>query len=120
VSIVNPARIQGDAKSQLSRTKNDQADAALIARFCRDLKPSLWQPAPEAVAPLQTLSRCLSALEQMMTQEKNRRPLGGDDEALASDIQAHLSFLEGQVEGIKKPCASRFQLMRVWVNSSAY
>ena len=62
----------------------------------------------------------MSALEQMMTQEKNRRPLGGDDEALASDIQAHLSFLEEQVEGIKKPCASRFQLMRVWVNSSAY
>jgi transposase len=41
VSIVNPARIKGYAKSQLSRTKNDQADAGLIARFCRDLSPSL-------------------------------------------------------------------------------
>jgi transposase len=102
VSIVNPARIKGYAKSQLSRTKNGQADAALIARCCRDLKPSWWQPAPAAVVQLQRLSRRLTALEQMMTQEKNRLPLCGDDEALASDIQAHLSFLEGQVEEIKQ------------------
>jgi transposase len=40
VSIVNPARIKGYGKSQLSRTKNDAAEANLIARFCRDLKPT--------------------------------------------------------------------------------
>ena len=63
VSIVHPARIKGDAKSQLSRTQNDRADAAVIARFCRDLKPNLWHPAPEAVAKLQTLGRRLGGLE---------------------------------------------------------
>ena len=34
VSIVNPARVKGFAISELSRTKTDQVDAALIARFC--------------------------------------------------------------------------------------
>ncbi len=101
VSIVNPARIKGYAKSQLSRTKNDRADAALIARFCRDLKPSLWQPAPEEVVKLQALSRRLAALEQMMTQEKNRLQLC-EDEGLEGDIKTHLGFLEGQVEALKK------------------
>ncbi|WP_225886422.1 transposase [Leptolyngbya sp. PCC 6406] len=70
VSIVNPARIKGYAKSQLSRTKNDAADAALIARFCRDIQPSLWHPTPAAIAQLQSLTRRLKALEQMLTQEK--------------------------------------------------
>lgn len=32
VSIVNPARIKGFAQGELSRTKTDKADAALIAR----------------------------------------------------------------------------------------
>lgn len=101
VSIVNPARVKGYRQSQLTRTKNDAADAALIARFCRDLNPSLWHPAPAEVAKLQALSRRLAALEKMMTQEKNRLQLCSDDE-LTGDIQAHLTFLEGQVEAVKK------------------
>ncbi len=40
VSIVNPARIKGFAKSELLRTKTDSVDAALIARFCAAMKPS--------------------------------------------------------------------------------
>jgi len=101
VSIVNPARIKGYGKSQLSRTKNDAADAALIARFCRDLKPTLWHPAPDEVAKLQALTRRLEALEQMMTQEKNRRQLCDDDE-LRADIDAHIKFLEAQETALKK------------------
>ncbi len=34
VSVVNPSRIKGFAKSELIRTKTDQVDAAVIARFC--------------------------------------------------------------------------------------
>lgn len=101
VSIVNPARIKGYAQSQLSRTKNDRADAGLIARFCRDLKPSRWKPAPEAVAQLQALSRRLEALEQMMTQEKNRLKLC-EDAGLERDITSHIQFLEEQATRIKK------------------
>jgi transposase len=39
VSIVNPARIKGFAKSELLRRKTDSVDAALIARFCAAMKP---------------------------------------------------------------------------------
>lgn len=101
VSIVNPARIKGYGKSQLSRTKNDAADASLIARFCRDLNPTLWHPAPDEVTKLQMLTRRLEALEQMMTQEKNRRELYDDDE-LRADIDAHIEFLEAQETALKK------------------
>jgi transposase len=108
VSIVNPARIKGYGKSQLSRTKNDAADAGLIARFCRDLKPTLWHPAPDEVAKLQMLSRRLEALEHMMTQEKNRRELCTDD-GLRADIDAHLEFLEAQATALKKRLQQHIQ-----------
>lgn len=107
VSIVNPSRVKGYAQSQLSRTKTDQADAGLIALCCRDLRPSLWQPAPEAVAKLQQYSRRLGALERMLTQEKNR--LDQCDEEFRADIAAHISFLEAQVESVKKRSQAHIQ-----------
>lgn len=108
VSIVNPARVKGYAKSQLSRTKNDRADAGLIARFCRDLKPSLWQPSAAEVAKLQGFSRRLEALERMVTQEKNRLDLG--DEEFRADIEAHIQFLNEQVESVKKRLHEHIQV----------
>lgn len=102
VSIVNPARIKGYAQSQLSRTKNDRADAALIARFCRDLQPSPWQPTPEILVELQRMVRRWQALEQMTTQEKNRLLLYENDPELRGDIEAHLAFLQQQKESLKK------------------
>lgn len=101
VSIVNPARIKGYAQSRLSRTKNDRADAGLIARFCRDLTPNLWQPLPEEVAKLQAFSRRIEALGGMLTQEKNRLALCSDDEFKA-DIESHIEFLQRQMQSLKK------------------
>lgn len=108
VSIVNPARIKGYRQTQLSRTKNDSADAELNRRFCQAIKPSLWHPAPEEVAQLQTLSRRLEAIEQMMTQEKNRRHLY-DDAELRREIDAHLEFLETQAQAVKKRLHAHIQ-----------
>jgi transposase len=50
VSVVNPARIKGYATSQLQRTKNDRADAGLVASYCQSQRPALWSP-PPAVVP---------------------------------------------------------------------
>lgn len=108
VSIVNPARIKGYAKSQLSRTKNDAADADLIARFCRDIQPRLWHPTPAAIAQLQSLTRRLRALENMLTQEKNRLDLCEDSE-LRADIEAHIEFLEKQAKALKERCQKQIQ-----------
>ncbi|PZV09135.1 MAG: hypothetical protein DCF22_19000 [Leptolyngbya sp.] len=63
VSIMNPARIKGFAQGELSRTKTDKADAALIARFCAALHPSLWQPSLLEVKQLQSLVRRLVAFQ---------------------------------------------------------
>jgi transposase len=106
-SIVNPMRIKGYAKSQLSRTKSDRADAKLIAYFCRDLKPAPWQPAEAEVMKLQAYTRRLDALEQMLTQEKNRLKITLQE--LSADIEDHIRYLKEQVKTVKKHCLNHIQ-----------
>lgn len=99
-SIVNPSRVKGFAQSQLSRTKNDRADAATIAQFCAVLEPEAWTPPAPLVAKLQALNRRLEALEQMLTQERNRLKLAEPN--MAALIQNHINFLKAQKEEVKK------------------
>uniref|UniRef100_UPI004057C8A4 IS110 family transposase n=1 Tax=Candidatus Electronema sp. TaxID=2698783 RepID=UPI004057C8A4 len=57
----------------LSRTKTDKKDARLIARFCAERRPPLWEPSPPPVpAELRSLVMRRDALERMRTQEMNR------------------------------------------------
>jgi transposase len=100
VSIINPVRIHGYAKSQLKRTKADRPDATLIAQFCRDLKPSAWQPSAADIETLQAYTRRLDALTHMVSQEKNRWAIS--PEALKPAIEEHITFLENQVAELKK------------------
>ena len=107
VSIVNPLRVKGYSKSQLSRTKSDRADAKLIAQFCRDLKPAPWQPSTAEVSQLQGYTRRLDALEHMLTEEKNR--LHVTPENLVADLEAHIQFLQEQVATVKKRLREHLQ-----------
>ncbi len=91
VSVVNPARVKGFAQSELSRNKTDQADAALIARFCAAMRPEPWQaPTPE-LRKLRALIERLQALQDNAQQERNR--LAVCDSAIRENIEAHLNFL---------------------------
>lgn len=100
VSVVNPARVQGFAQGELSRTKNDSADAATIARFCATMKPKLWHPTAPEADELQQLTRRLEMLQRMVTQEKNR--LGTAALTLNEEIEAHIDFMQEQIEKIEK------------------
>ncbi|MCC3488958.1 transposase, partial [Microcoleus sp. PH2017_14_LAR_D_A] len=106
VSIVNPARIKGFAKSELLRTKTDSVDAALIARFCAAMKPSLWTPTPLEVKELQALLRRLESLTQMYQQEENR--LETATETVAKLTRAHLEYIKEQQAEIKKMISDHF------------
>lgn len=91
VSIVNPARIKGFAKSELLRTKTDSIDAALIASFCVAMKPSLWIPTAPEVKELQAVLRWLEPVLAMATQEQNR--LETATSTVAGLTLAHLEYL---------------------------
>lgn len=106
VSVVNPARIKGFAKSELLRTKTDSVDAALIARFCAAIKPSFWKPTPFEVKELPALLRRLESLTQMYQQEENR--LETATETIAKLTRAHLEYIQEQQAEIKKMMSVHF------------
>jgi transposase len=106
VSIVNPARVKGFAKSELLRTKTDSVDAALIARFCAAIKPAVWKPTASEVKELQALVRRLDSLQEMVTAEQNR--LETATPKVAELTQSHLEYLKQQQTLIKHLISDHF------------
>lgn len=94
VAVVNPARVKGFAQGELSRNKTDSADAALLARFCAQMKPEPWQPAPMEVRQLRALVDRLQVLRDMQQQERNRLEAQASNEAVTQSIHGHLAWLE--------------------------
>lgn len=100
VSVVNPAQIKGFAQSQLARIKTDKADAKLIAKFCRAITPSLWQPKPLYIRELQALVRRLESVTGMYQQECNRQYVACA--SVCESIESVKSKLEQEIKDIKK------------------
>ena len=108
VSVVNPMMIHAFAASQLSRTKTDRTDAALIARFCATQQPSLWTPTPREIRELQALVRRLEALHDMRTQEINRRASGAATLAVERSIATVIETLTDQIEAVQRQIRDHF------------
>ena len=104
VSVVNPARIKGFAQSELVRTKTDAVDAGIIARFCLAMQPEPWSPPAPAVRRIQAIARRLDALIAMRTQELNR--LGVAHSLVEPSIKQHLTYLDSEIEKLKKQMRS--------------
>jgi transposase len=100
VSIVNPMQIRAFGQSELSRPKTDRADAALIARFCLALKPTLWEPPTPAERRLRQLVRRRRALIEMRTQEINRLDAPGT-EAVEASIRKLIGTLDEEIDGLE-------------------
>lgn len=102
VSVVNPVRIHGYAKSKLARNKTDKMDAALIADFCATQNPPLWTPPPPEVHELQAMVHHLEALQQMRTQENNRLTSGVPSEQVLEMLRQHVAFIDEQIAALKQ------------------
>jgi transposase len=104
VSVVNPARIKGFAQGELARNKTDQADAALLARFCQAMRPAVWTPPPAAFRQLRAWVDRLQALKDMHQQEMNRvealEAAGQPD--VAAHVQTHLAWLDGEIAKLER------------------
>jgi len=100
VSVVNPAKIKGFAQGELSRTKTDKSDAALIARFCRAMRPEAWQPQAPEIKKLQALVRRVEELNGMLTQEKNR--LATADEVVKPSIEEGIHRLREDIKNTQR------------------
>lgn len=105
VSIINPAAIAAFAKSHLSRTKTDKADALLIARFYLLYQPPAWTPLHPDLCALQEMVRRVDALERMHRMEANRLEKGTFTAWVQTSIEEHLIYLQTQIQQAKEAIA---------------
>lgn len=104
VSVVNPARIKGFAQSELARNKTDKSDAALLARFCMAMQPSVWVPPSPAYRQLRALVERRQALQDMHQQEMNRLEAhqASGEVLVIGHVQQHIDWLNAQIVQIEK------------------
>ncbi|NDP49436.1 MAG: IS110 family transposase [Sulfuriferula multivorans] len=104
VSVVNPARIKGFAQSELARNKTDRADAALLARFCAAMCPSLWVPPSPAYRQLCALVERLQALKDMHQQECNRLEAhhASGETTVLPNVKSHIAWLDEQIAQLQR------------------
>ena len=102
VSVVNPAVIHAYARTQLTRSKTDRIDAALIAQYTATQRPAAWTPPAPEIRQLQALVRRLDALHGMRTQELNRCGAGALVADVRASIEAVLAQLEAQIAHVQQ------------------
>lgn len=96
VSVANPARVKSFGACEGIRTKNDQIDARLIARFGMKMEPTPWQPLPLEIRQLRALGRRRDDLLAMRVQECNRA--GDDTEAVEESIESMLALIDHELK----------------------
>jgi transposase len=100
VSVVNPAAVKAFAQSQLRRTKTDDVDADVLVDFCRAHEPPAWTPWPVEVRVLQGLVRRRDAVQEMLTQERNRLQAGELVAPVRDSLTRHLATLEQELAAL--------------------
>jgi transposase len=103
LSVVNPARIKGFAQGELARNKTDRADAALLARFCLAMHPSVWIPPSQEWRQLRAWVNRLQALKDMRQQEVSRIEANqaAKQPEVVKAIQAHVDWLDQQIKQLE-------------------
>src|SRR5256885_2672717 len=112
VVVANPGRVGDFAGAPGQLAKPAQLDAALLALFAERVRPTP-RPLPDAAAQLldAVLTRRRQLLE-MLVAEKNR--LGFAPRPLHRGIQAHVRWLERQLDDVTKELAGLIEASPVW------
>ena len=104
VSVVNPRRTHHAAEATGAGNKTDPADAFGLAEFCRKENPPPWRRAAPEVRTLVAMLRRMQALQDHLTQEKNRLADPGMKEQVevTNSLKKSIAFLKGEIASVHK------------------
>ncbi|HEY3265949.1 MAG TPA: IS110 family transposase [Armatimonadota bacterium] len=102
VSVINPYRAKHHGQSKGPSNKTDQADARLLADFCRTQNPSLWRPAAPEVRLLTALSRRLESIIDLLGQEENRAKVPNLQKEIERSLKITIRQLSKERERIER------------------
>lgn len=108
VSVVNPLRTHGFAKSELARNKTDKEDASRIARFCQFHVPSRWAPLPAERRQLRDMVRHLGALQTARHQHTNRLE-GPTPNWLRESIERTIAHFDQEIRCLQEQIRDHFE-----------
>ncbi len=111
-AVVNPRQIRDFARSVGMLAKTDILDARIIARFAATVQP-IPRPVPDIEA--QELGAIIARRRQvveMLTAEKNR--LGTAMKAVKPHIQAHIAWLEKELDDINTSLRQKVKDSPIW------
>ncbi|MCS3856616.1 transposase [Salinibacter ruber] len=93
VAVVNPRQTRDFARATGRLAKTDEIDARVLAFFGERIQPEIRRATPEDQEVFSALVARRRQLQKMKTAEQNRLETA-PSEAVRSDIEEHLSFLE--------------------------
>lgn len=106
VMVANPRLIRDFGKASFQRSKTDLCDARVILEFLRRMPFTAWKAPDQAILDLRAITRRISRLTVMMSQERNRRHAadrcGNLDPAIHSSIDRHLEFLQESIDELTR------------------
>ncbi len=109
VHVINPARIKAYRQSLMKRSKTDQEDAKIIARFGASSTLTLWSPPSEHQREIQEISRHLAFLKEERTRMKNRLESGIVSKAIIRSLKQQIKLIDKQIEQLEEKLKSDTQ-----------
>jgi transposase len=94
LSVLPSSRLPAFRASEGKRSKTDAQDAVLLAQYCQQKTPALWQPLRAEVEHLRMQLARIEDLDHMRQQERNRLENGRLDETVRAQIQQHQQQLK--------------------------
>src|SRR5712691_7791255 len=112
VVVANPRQVRDFARSTGQLAKTDRLDAGILALFAERVRPAPRPLTDEAAQLLDAVLTRRRQLLEMLTAEKNR--LGFAPKPLHRGIQAHIRWLERQLDDVTKELAELIEASPVW------
>jgi transposase len=112
VVVVNPRQVRDFAKATGQLAKTDRIDAEVLARFAEAVRPPLRPLADELSLELRALIARRRQLIEMMVAERNR--LSTASRAVRKRIEAHLRWLEAELERADKDLDQSIRQSPIW------
>ncbi len=117
VAVVNPRQVRDFARSTGRLAKTDALDAQVLAQFAERVQPEPRPQPDESTQQLQELLTRRRQLVEMLTAEKNR--LKQAPPPLRPRLQAHIDWLNEELDRVDDEIARRQQVNAVWREQSA-
>lgn len=95
ISVVNPMQIKNYSKVVIQRTKNDKADARLIADYCEKHQPHSWVKPSAEIHQLESYLKHLARQKCIRTQVSNNELVSS--QSVSDFSHALMDFIDGQI-----------------------